>query len=339
MDFAHAVARILEHLENDKVEAATMACLRVARSAQDHLSAAYFLRELTPRREEVARMLFADAEHLTDEARKYVFERSLDRWLEVHTVTEAFASANIGEERPVLVVAAGEIESDLARWENAIRDLTTPPGLTSADAAAVHRAANAQRAQIRLRLAALETIKARLKTQCLNYAIQIEKQLSLQTQNQEFLWKVQNDVNNYFKEREPDVFQKLQKASMLAASSDPEDAALLLTEVRRALKAAADHFYPPRDGPVTCSDGKERVLGDDRYLNRMNEYLVTRTPSSSVRELAIAELGVLDMFMRRLNDFASKGVHSTVTQAEARQGLVGMFMFLFTITQHAPLLS
>ena len=111
---------------------------------------------------------------------------------------------------------------------------------------------------------------------------------------------------------------------------------LLLTEVRRALKAAADHFYPPRAEAVVCSDGKERVLGDDRYLNRLSEYLASQISASTARELAAAELALLDTFMRRLNDLASKGVHATVTQAEARQGLVGMFMFLSTITQQAP---
>src|SRR3954454_14992299 len=89
--------------------------------------------------------------------------------------------------------------------------------------------------------------------------------------------------SNYFKERDNGVFQKLQKASILAASDDPEDAALLLTEVRRALKAAADHFYPPRAEAVVCSDGKERVLGDDRYLNRLNEYLASQISASTAR--------------------------------------------------------
>ena len=111
---------------------------------------------------------------------------------------------------------------------------------------------------------------------------------------------------------------------------------MLLTEVRRALKAAADHFYPPRAETVLCSDGKERVLGEDRYLNRLNEYLATRISASTARNLAAAELALLHAYMRRLNDLASKGVHASVTQAEARQGLVGMFMFLSTITHQAP---
>ena len=163
----------------------------------------------------------------------------------------------------------------------------------------------------------------------------MERQLALQERNQQLVWSVQNDVNNHFKEYAPDVYAKLQKASVLAASPDAEDAALTLTEVRRALQSAADYFHPPSTEPVVCSDGRERVLGADKYLNRLNEHLATNLGSRAQRDLAAAELALLDTFMRRLNDLASKGVHAEVTQAEARQGLVGLFLFLSTITRSA----
>lgn len=334
MDFSKSITRIFEHLENDNVEAATMACLRVARSAQDHLNAAFFLRELYPKKEEVGRMIYDDTKHLKKDAGKFIFEHSFERWLEIHTLDFSFPSNDGAEGRNVLKVAAGEIDAELSQWEGTLRDLSPPAGLHAFDAAAFHDSANRQRAEIRLRISALNTIKSRLKTRCLNYAIQIEKQLAAQERNQAFLWAVENDVNNYFKDRDVDVYQKLQKASALASSSDAEDGALALTEIRRALKAAADHFYPPRSEPVVCSDGKERDLGDERYLNRLNEYLATRMVASTARDLAKAELELLSAFMRRLNDLASKGVHANVSPAEARQGLVGTFMFLSTITQH-----
>ena len=33
------------------------------------------------------------------------------------------------------------------------------------------------------------------------------------------------------------------------------------------------------------------------------------------------------MFVRRLNDVASKGVHTDVSHEEAKQGLIGLYMF------------
>lgn len=144
---------------------------------------------------------------------------------------------------------------------------------------------------------------------------------------------VQNEVNNYFEGRSDDVYNKLQKASELAMSMISEDASLLLTQVRRALTAAADYFYPRNNVKVICSDRSERVLREEQYLNRLQEFLVTSVTRSAAKDLLRAELNYLVSFLRRLNEMASKGVHASVTSAEAMQGLIGLYFFLFNISQ------
>ena len=295
MDLARGVSGIFELLDADRVEAATMACFRLARLAQDHLNAAIFLRELSSTNEEVARTLYGDTSHLGEAAGSFLWKTSFDRWVEVHTMDYPMSSEG-GENLNILKVATGEIEPELDHWKATLVELTPPPGMTPFDTGAFHDSANAQRALIRLRIRAFNTIKTRLKTRCLNYAIQMERQIASQNSNQAFLWEVQNGVNNYFKQHNRDVYYRLQKASALAGSAEAEDAALVLTEVRRTLQAAADHFYPPRPGPVLCSDGKERVLGPDRYLNRLYEHLADRMPGQTTHELARAELALLDTF-------------------------------------------
>jgi hypothetical protein len=212
--------------------------------------------------------------------------------------------------------------------------MTLPPGMDAFDAAAFTDRFIREKAKIRLRMKALQTIRARLKSRCLNYAIQMERQLATQRQNQGFLDAVQNDVNNFFKARSEDVFIKLQKAAQLSASTDPEDASLLLTEVRRALKAVAHYFYPPVPANVICSDGVERALGEEQYMNRLQEFLAARLERSTAKDLLRAELDHLAVFIRRLNDMASKGVHASPTLAESKQGLVGLYFFLFNVCQH-----
>jgi hypothetical protein len=123
-----------------------------------------------------------------------------------------------------------------------------------------------------------------------------------------------------------DTYIKLQKASELAESTNPEDHALLLTAVRRAIKSIADHFLPPSNETHTFPDGKIGALDDDHYLNRLSLFC-SRFPSSSSSDLIKAELEHLSFFARRLNSIASKGVHADVTHAEARQGLVGLYLF------------
>ncbi len=333
-----AITRIYDRCEAGDVEAAAMAAFRAARLSNDHLGAAYFMRELFPKREEVSGLLAEDMHGLGREALRFVWEKSFDRWLEVHTMDNVFPSdprrGDPGDRRNVLAIAAGEIEGEIASWTASMQQLAPPAGMSAFDTAAFAAAAAGQRGDIQLRLMALNSIKSRLKTRCFSYALRIERQLRLQTRNTSILFEVQNEVNNFFSDRSEDVYGKLLKAAELASASG-EDAALLLTEVRRILKAVADHFRPASPEPVVCSDGRSRILGEEQYMNRLEEHLCSALRSSTAKELVLAELRLLATFLRRLNDLASKGVHASVAAAEARQGFVGLYMFLFSVCQHA----
>lgn len=338
MDFNKAVARVYEHLEEDRVESAVMGCLRIARGMKDYVHAAIFLRELYPDRHEVVRALYDELAPLKDEAKDYVLKYSTERWLDVHTV-EGFTLQEDrhkakGDRRNVLMVTAGELDAEIHQWERAINDLTLPAGMDQFDLAAFTDRFTHEKVHMRTRIKAVQTIKSRIKTRCLNYAIQIERQIDLQRHSQGFLESAQNDVNNFFKVRSDDVFMKLQKATQLAISGNAEDCALLLTEVRRAMKAAADFFYPAVAGKVHCSDGIERTMGDDQYLNRLHQFVAQRVTPSTSKEMLETEINHLTSFIRRLNDMASKGVHGSVTFAEAKQGLIGLYFFLFNLCQY-----
>lgn len=192
-----------------------------------------------------------------------------------------------------------------------------PPGMAPFDVAAfTDRNANIK-AGLRQRINAIQTLRHRIKTRCLNYAISMERQLEAQEKPELFLHEVQREVNNYFKARSEEVYLKLQKTAQLVGSEQQEDSSLLLTSVRRAIKAVADHFLPPTAGAVLCSDGTSRVLGDDQYLNRLKEFLARNLPSGSSTKLLNAEL---DVFVTRLNSLSSKGVHANATEVEAKQG-------------------
>jgi hypothetical protein len=334
MDYAPIIARIFDHLEDDKVEKAVMGCLRLARHIKDYSSSAIFLRELNPNKHEVARMIMDDAPHLTKEAHKYLYDFSLDRWLEVHTLDFSLGQSEDGEERNVLRVGAGEIDSELDQWERTIDDMVLPSGMDPFDIAAFTDRNAQEKATIRLRMTALNTIRARLKTRCLNYAIQAERQLQVQRNPQNFLVEVQAEVNNYFRDRSNEIYVKLTKAAQLVASRDSEDSSLLLTEVRRSLKSVADHFFPAMDGPVQCADGKQRALGEEQYMNRLQEFITRTLSRSTAKDLLREELDQLSLFSRRLNDIASKGVHAEVKLAESKQGLIGLYFFLFNLIQH-----
>ena len=332
MDYAAAIERVYDHLENDHVDKAVMACVRIARNLRDFVYAAVFLREMDPGKNDRIRTLYEDTSHLTKEARQLIWDHSLELWLDIHTLDFSLGTSHDGDEKNVLAIGISEIDPEIEQWERSIADLHVPTRMGEYDTAAFTDSYARQKADIRLRIKALQTIRQRVKVRCLNYAIRLERQLQAQSKSQSFLVEIQTDVNSFFKARSEDVYTKLQKAAQLVDSNDPEDCSLLLTEVRRAMRSSADFFYPPAQGIVTCSDGQERKLGDDQYLNRLQEYLSTTFSKSSSRELLQAELEHLSVFARRLNNVASKGVHAEAAPEEAKQGLLGLYMFLYNVT-------
>ncbi len=331
MDYRAAVSQVYDDLENDRVDKAVMTCLRIARNLPDHLYTAVFLREMYPVRMEFLRVLHKDTSHLKVEAQKFLDEKSHEYWLDTHTFDHSLATDEEGRERNILALGVGQIASEVEQMELAIKDLTLPPGMGEFDTAAFTDSYTNKKEWIRSYIRALHTVNDRIKVRCLNYAIGVERQLQAQSKSQNFLQRTQNEVNNYFKAHSEDVYTKLQKAAQLVDSEDSEDCSLLLTQVRRAIKASADFFYPSVTEPIICFDGKKRKLGEDQYLNRLWQFLMTTFPESTSRELTRAELEHLAALAERLNQIASKGVHADVSPHEAKQGLLGLYMFLYNV--------
>lgn len=331
MNYIEIINQIYRHIENDHVDKAVMACLRIARNLNDYFFTAVFLREFYPERREFISILEDDISHLKLEEKQFIDKTSLEYWLDSHTLKFSLGTNDEGLEKNVLAIGVGEIKSDIEQWERSIKDLTLPTGMGEFDTAAFTDRYNEKKGWMRLRIRAAQTIKERIKTRCLNYAIKIEKQIESQNKSEGFVQESYNDVNNYFKAHCEDVYNKLQKAAQFIKSNDPEDHSIILTQIRRAIKSTADFFYPPKAEAVKCADGKERILDDEQYLNRLHEFLMCTFKKSSSRDLLRAEFEHLAAFVRRLNEVASKGVHSDVTTQDAKQGLVCLYMFLYSI--------
>ncbi len=251
----------------------------------------------------------------------------------IHTLlTLVLAKIPTAKKKDVLTIGISEIESELELWDRTITDMQVPTGMGVYDTAAFADEYSNQKTTIRLRVKALQTVKQQIKTRCLDYAIRIECELKAKNKSQSFLAQIHTDVNNYLKSHSEDVYTKLNKAAELVDSNDLEDCSLLLTQVRRAIKASADFLYPPKKEMVKCKDGIKRDLGNDQYLNRLQEYIAITFDNSSSRDLLRSELEYLANFARRLNDVASKGVHADVNPVEAKQGLLGLYMFLYNVT-------
>lgn len=320
------IERIYDHVETGAVDKATMACLRLSRHIGDTFNTVMFLRELNPDLHQLEAAFLEETQHLQKDARTFIWMTTGERWIEERNLD--YSPLSKDEDKTVIAFGVGDLMREIEQMEKSIDDLRLPAGMGEYDTAAFTDRHSHVKGQMRLKIRACHTILERIRTRCLNYATRVEQQLIAAVRASDLMASVQNEVHNYYAERCEGAYKKLRKAASLIGSKESEDHALLLTAIRRAVKAVADHHFPPCPGPAVCRDGTTRDLGEEQYLNRLQEFCSSQGSSSSSEKLLQAEMDYLSVFVRKLNSVASKGVHAEVTSREAKQGLLGLYMFL-----------
>jgi hypothetical protein len=110
--------------------------------------------------------------------------------------------------------------------------------------------------------------------------------------------------------------------------NDPESWAQALASCRRLLKSLADVLYPSKPTPVIGSDGKERILTDDKYISRLWQYVFEQTKHSTSGELLISQVQDLGNRIERLYDLTCKGVHGEINEFEVNQCVIQSYILI-----------
>ena len=329
MDALRVVESVFGFVEANELDKAVLACLRLARMTSDTHNVIMFVRELYPDPRQLQSAFLQETEHLGEDARHRLWKSTQEQWIVERTTSFTFGDEDDG--RNVLAMGVGNLCREIEQMERSIDDLRLPEGMAEFDIAAFTDRDAPLKGQMRMKIRACHEVLERIRMRCAYYATRLEAQLAAEAATTDVVGRVQQDVHNFYAERCEPVFHSLRKAASLIGSNDTEDHALLLTSIRRAVKAAADFHYPAHAAPVVCSDGEIRILGDEQYLNRWQEFCARDFQPSASAGLLRAEADYMIAIVRRLNEVASKGVHSQVSSLEARQGLLGVYMFLSNV--------
>lgn len=334
MDIAELTTEAYKAIKQKDIVQSVRYCSQLARFTNDHLYSFVFLSHLYDKPQHATQWLVDNLLNAPEDYLKLLTKKSNSIWLQTHTIDYGYRISNTGEPLNVVNFNVHQIEEQIISAQSSLTNLAKAPDADLVNGYTLQNDFYESKAELKNLLSGLIQVKNKILDLCFNYAVMIEKQLIQQKRSVNFLESVYEDVNSYFNLNSNDVYAKLMKASSLVYSDDAEDRSLLFTEVRRAIKSAADYFYPPSSRAVVCKDGKERSLGDDEYLNRLHEYIATEFSKSKSSQLLNAEFELLAAFMRKLDRIASKGVHAEVSLSEAKQGLIGLYFFLHNIISH-----
>ncbi|WP_064870963.1 hypothetical protein [Mycolicibacterium setense] len=101
------------------------------------------------------------------------------------------------------------------------------------------------------------------------------------------------------------------------------------------IKALADALYPAALEEVEGVDGSARTRSDDRYKNRLTEYVRTKVEGTPQRQAVVQIVGYLSSRLNALDGLANNGVRAEVTQAEAETCVVWTYMLAGDIVRIA----
>lgn len=142
-------------------------------------------------------------------------------------------------------------------------------------------------------------------------------------------------INGALQNYAPDSLNKFVAAQESLSGGTPEDYAHALTSSRRLIKALADALYPARSDEVEGIDGVSRSMSDEKYRNRLTEYMRENVEAKRHKQAVVQIVGDLSNRLNALDGLASKGVHAEVTQAEAETCVVWTYMLAGDIVRIA----
>ena len=136
-----------------------------------------------------------------------------------------------------------------------------------------------------------------------------------------------NMVENKLKEHCPETIKKLSSVYDNLSSSNSEDWANAIHTCRRILKELANTLYPPTN-EIILAGRKEIKLGEEQYINRLIQYINSKSKSKTYKEIVGSSLEDIGNKLDALNNAACKGTHDNVTQFESNRYLIYTYLFL-----------
>ena len=219
-----------------------------------------------------------------------------------------------------------EIERMAQTLRAAAQAAVTPTGLHPQDLYFVDQS----NARLRISLNAVaqdyEGIAARIGQRIHDFLAATERELVYGQINSDIFEQNRQYVDAKLRAIAPDVLEKFVIVYRRMSDRDPEARSEAALSCRRILKSLADHVYPPPAEPVTGSDGTTRELTDDKFINRLLQFVSERTGGKRAGELLLSQVSELGTKLGRLVNLGAKGVHADIGEHELNQCVIQTYL-------------
>lgn len=251
-----------------------------------------------------------------------------EKWMSERFLNKLDAAGNIEEKDQVFPFSIYDIEDRLHTIEHHTNSLTNTNGMHSLDVYYIEKENSSLKIYINLQREQFQNIINRIRNRVTDYLVDTEMQL-LQgntlshyfEKNREWVETMLFSLDSHFE----GYFKALKNHVDNGTDIDYEEA---LLDIRKILCLYANCICPPHKDSVLCFDGKQRVLTEDKYLNRISFVLFEKGRKHTYTEMLNQNAEDLVKRIEKVNQLACKGVHSNISEMEANQCVIQMYLVL-----------
>ena len=221
-----------------------------------------------------------------------------------------------------------ELENELEGLIDTYNKAQIPTGLHPLDIAKLEEQNFNLRCTTQIYIHHYQKILENIKNRVYDFLSQTEKQLLYGQFHADIFEQNRQYVELRLNQICPEAMKELVAALQRTNERTPEARAQALLSCRRLFKDLADVFYPATSQKLTGTDGKIRDLSEDKYINRLWQFLSEKTQKATSSELLMESLVDLGHRLDKIYDFACKGIHDDVDEFEMNQCLMQTYLLI-----------
>jgi hypothetical protein len=247
----------------------------------------------------------------------------------------AFERTRLMDDGNIVAFSVAQLEENVAAMQGEYEAAVPASGLSPGDTYFAAERARETRANLITPLQARRGILEKIRQAVHDYLVSVETDLFAGKSSSDIFQRAQVYINEALRRYAPEALDMFVAAQERLSSGTSEDYAHALTSCRRIMKELADALYPPSDEEVEGIDGAMRAMTDERYKNRLTEYVRAKVEEKRQRQTVVQIVSDLYSRLDALDGLASKGVHAKVTEAEADTCVVWTYMLAADIVRIA----
>ena len=245
-----------------------------------------------------------------------------------HVEIDKNGNMALEDKKASVAISVSEVEKTLELSKKHPGVMNIPTGLPTVNTLSLYFS-NTQNQQIAdFYILEFQKILDRIGNRVYNFLGSTEKQLINGQVQSNIFERYQEFVDIKLGQLCPDVLKKFVSAYRRLGESEADNEAKshALTSCRRILKSLADALYPAQKKPVVGYDGKQHLVNDSKFSNRLLQYIWEKTKGKTSGRLLLTQMEDCGNKIERLNDLASKGVHDEVSKAEVEQCIAQTYL-------------